>query len=111
MKELIDIDPLSGVQTWFDYDDETDTAAIFSIQDVEPHLDANKVLANDDDYSRKGIKKSFWHYAHIPAVVIEKWMREDGINVFNKDHEKAVMRKLNDPENRFLKTTVKRHAR
>lgn len=103
MKDLLDIDPLTGVETWHHYDPVTDATTIESRQDVEPFLEANKVLSNTD-YSQQGIKESWWHVASLPMVVIEKWKVEDGIDVFNKNHWNAVKRKLNDPENRFLRT-------
>jgi len=110
MKRILDYDPLSGITTTFDYIPETDTTVIHREQDVSLILDANKALQNDDDVTKKGIKKSWWHYAQIPNIVIEKWLNEHGVDVYNKDHQKKVFKLLNDPEYRYLKTTSKYHA-
>jgi len=108
-KRVLDYDPFTGMTTTFDYDYSTDTTLIGREQNVDILLDANKRLQLDTDYSKKGIKNEWWHYARIPCSIVEKWKNEFGIDVFNKDHERAVFRKLNDPEYRYLKTTAGFH--
>lgn len=110
MKRIVDFDPVTGITDTFDYDSETDTVYLGREQEVGHILDLNKRLQNDDDYSKSGIKEEFWHYARIPNVVAEKWLIEDGIDIFNKNHERKVFQKLNSPEYRWLKTTTKRHS-
>ena len=109
MKRLIDIDPLTGIQTWHHYDPLTDETVIHEIQDVEPYLERAKQLRNDEDYSKDGIKNSMWHYAHIPAIFVTKLLTEHGLDVFNKDHAKAVFKILNR-EYPALKTTRGTHV-
>ena len=109
MKRVIDYEPMTGITTTFEYDHASGTFTVGSIQDVGPLLERNKTLQLDTDYSKKGIKKDWWHYASIPNVIIEKWLNEDGINVYNKDHTKAVYKKLNDPAYKYLKTTTGFH--
>jgi hypothetical protein len=73
-------------------------------EDVEPHLEHNKALiSSEDKYARR--KSELWHAAHIPTSVIYKWLCEDGIDVFNPEHEDAVNKKLNSNEWRYLKTS------
>ncbi len=95
--------------TTFDYIPETDTTVIGREQDCSLILEANKALQNDESITQQGIKNSWWHYGQIPNIVIEKWKNEHGVDVFNKDHQKAVFRLLNQPEYRYLKTTTKMH--
>lgn len=109
MKRILDYDPFSGITTTFDYAPETDTTVLYREQDISHILDANKALQNNEQLTKDGIKNSWWHYAQIPNIVIEKWKNEHGVDVFNKDHEKAVYRLLNDPQYKFLKTTAKMH--
>ena len=108
-KRIVDYDPYTGMTTTFDYDYATDTTYIGRTQDTSLVLEVNKALQNDESYSKDGIKNDWWHYACIPSLIIEKWRNEFGIDVFNKDHEKAVYAKLNDPEYRYLKTTAGFH--
>ena len=109
MKRIIDYNPLTGISTWFEYHSETDMTVISRLQDVEPILELNKAKANDTDLTKRGFNESWWEYASIPNIVIEKWKTEFGIDVYNKDHWKAIFKKLNDPEYRYLKTTAKWH--
>jgi hypothetical protein len=108
-KRVLDYDPLTGMTTHFDYIPETDTTVISREQDVSTILDINKALQNNEQITKDGIKEGWWQYAKIPMIVIEKWINEHGVDVFNKDHQKAVFRLLNQPEYRYLKTTTKMH--
>lgn len=110
-KRIVDYDPFSGITTTMDYNAETDTTIVGREHpDVEPVLERNKILANDTESTRKGIKNDWWFYGHIPDILIEKWRTEEGIDVFNRNHEKRVWQKINSPEYRFLKTTMKMHT-
>jgi hypothetical protein len=109
LKRIVDYDPWSGITTTFSYDALTDDTTIYREQDVTAILELNKAQQNDEDYTKKGIKRDWWHYASIPNIIIEKWLREFGVNVYNKDHEPKVFKLLNQPEYRYLKTTTKFH--
>lgn len=76
-------------------------------QDCEPILERNKALANHET-NRAGYSpsKDFRRIGSIPAVIILKWLNEDGINVFDPNHQDAVLRKLRDPEWRYLRTAL-----
>ena len=102
-KRYLDTDPLTGIKSYHDYDHSTGVMHIQKVQDVEPILERNKALANTN-HSELGRKRSWWHCATVPNVVIEKWLSEEGINFYKKDHWPAVKRKLNDPEWRYLRT-------
>lgn len=106
MRKVFDYDPITGVTQYFHYDELTGGWGIESVQDVEPILEANKKLQNHETYSKDGIKNEFWHVATIPVVIQEKWLREDGIDIYNRDHWKKVKMKLNDPDYRYLKATT-----
>lgn len=116
MKRLLDRDPYTGITTWFHKDPVTGTIAIEEIQDVDPILEKNKTIQNLGsggamgltDYSRKGIKNGFWHAASIPTTLIQKWLLEEGINVFKQEDWPRVKRKLNDPEYKYLRTGLGR---
>ena len=108
-KRILDYDPFSRITRYFDYVPETDTSIVYSEQDVSLLLDANKSLANNDDLTKRGIKDGWWHYFTIPNIVIEKWLNEFGVDVYNKDHQKKVYSLLNQPEWKYLKTTAKMH--
>ena len=75
-------------------------------QDVEPILNQNKMRQNDglDGYSKS---RDLKQVASIPLVVAESWMKTDGVNwlqLTGSDREKYLRKKLNDPDNAFLRT-------
>jgi hypothetical protein len=107
--DLIDFDPLSGQAIHAEWKSDG-SFILHHSQDVRPFLERTKALQNDDDYTRKGFKEEWWHYASIPNVLIEKWKREKGVDLFNKAHRKKVFELLNDPEYRFLKATSRKHT-
>lgn len=87
--------------TRWQYDESEAVGVIHRIQDVEPILEENKRLMTlNDGYSPS---RELRRVATIPQVVVEQWMKE-GINIFDKNCREAVRRKLNDPENLFLRT-------
>jgi len=108
MKRLFDYDPMTGITQYFHYNENTGGWGIESIQDVEPFIERNKKLQNEQDYSKQGIKREWWHVATIPIVIQEKWLREDGIDIYNKDHWQKVKQKLNDPDWKYLRTSLGR---
>lgn len=72
-------------------------------QDVQPILEMNKKLYTEGDgYSPS---RTLRRVASIPFVVIERWINDEGINIFKKDHWNAVKKKLNDPDYLFLRTS------
>lgn len=87
--------------TRWQYDEGEKRGIITRSQDVEPYLEANKALYTyNDGYSPS---RELRRVASIPLVIVEQWMKE-GINIFDKNHREAIRRKLNDPENLFLRT-------
>ena len=112
MKRILDHDPVSGVTEVFQYDHMTGDVHITTEQDVSRILEQNKALANNEEYTKQGIKKEMWNYAHIPTVVQLKWLVKYGPenDPMKKGNEKLLFSLLNDPEWKYLKTTNKIHT-
>lgn len=108
MPSFFDYDPMTGVQTDFDYDEESGNVILQRSQDVQPLLDYNKRLANDG-LTDKGIKDSWWLYAKIPAIFQLK-MRAKGINVMDGRHFDRVIAEINT-NYPYLKTTQKNEGK
>lgn len=110
MKRLLDYDAQTLTSTFHDYDPLTDTTYIEEVQDVQPILERNKAIQNTggkgklSDYSRQGIKNSWWHTATIPNGVQMKWRQEHGVDIYNKNHWPKVRQLLNSPDYRYLRT-------
>jgi hypothetical protein len=109
MKRLLDFDPISHEAVTF-IDNNDGTFSLRHEQPVEAILDRNKAIANDEDFTKKGIKEDYWKYATIPNIVAYKWKKELGVDIFNRDHKKKMFQLINSPEYRYLKTTSKTHA-
>lgn len=108
MRRLLDFDPISREAVWWE-DKGDGIAELHHTQDVGYILEANKMMANEADYTKQGFKRDWWHYARIPNIIALKWLKEDGIDIWDKNHKKAVFKKLADPMFRYLKTTEKKH--
>lgn len=83
--------------------ENADSLTIVNEEDVEANLDSNKELYNDQD---KGWSKSreFRRVAHIPNILIEKWLIEEGVNVLLPENKQWLRRKLNSNEYLYLRT-------
>ena len=90
------------------YWDDVEGMTIKHSYDVTDIIESNKRRANASLDQRFG-NEMLHHFADIPNVVIEQWMKE-GLDVFSQDPsmKKAILRKIHDPEWRYLRTTVKK---
>jgi hypothetical protein len=101
-KRLLERDPLTGTERWFEYDPVTKECSIETVQDVEPILEMNKALqTHNDGYSKT---REWRRAASIPNTLIYEWLTKEGIDVYNADHWPAVVRKLDSIEYRYLRT-------
>lgn len=86
--------------------DTEDGAEIKSVTDVAPILERNKAMANHNDGWSPS--KELRRVGSIPFALIHKWLCEDGVNVLDAGHDPHaaayLMRKLNDPDYRHLRT-------
>jgi hypothetical protein len=76
---------------------------IRSLQNVDPIIDHNKEMMNHGDIASTigGLAR---RYAQIPLNIVYQWLVEDGLDVFDPDHQERLARKLNDPDYRYLRT-------
>jgi len=99
-ERLFDYDPASGMKTWFSSSDEDGETWRFRYeQDVSSTLDACKAAQNESFDKTQDM----WHAAHVPNIVIMKWMTEHGVDFYNPNHKDGVKRLLNSDEYRYLR--------
>lgn len=108
MSILFDIDPTTGVTQYFDYDPTKDEYQITSVQDTTALMEQLKQARNNPEIWQKGVKESWAHYASIPPV-IEMQLKAKGIDIYNQDQTKELMKEINT-NYPWLKTTTKRHG-
>ena len=102
------IDQSGDVSTYMGMDESTGNITIQTVQDVKPFLARMKALRGSADYTKKGIKEDWWHVCSIPSVVIME-LRNKGIDVFNKEDEKKMLKEI-QANYKFLMATEKRHV-
>lgn len=101
MAQLLDR-TIDGGAEFFHLDESESKITIRRTVDVEPRIEANKKLQGaGDGYTPS---RDLRRIASIPLGVVEMWRTVDGIDIYNRNHWKAVMRKLRDPDWRWLKT-------
>jgi hypothetical protein len=98
VKRLLDHDPLSGLTTWHNYDESSDTTILTHEQDAQPLLDACKRDSNHADRKLGAIA----HVASVPVGVQLEWVTKYGVRMWDPDHKPAVARLL-DGEYKHLK--------
>lgn len=75
------------------------TFVISASQDVEPILDRNKAMQSEKQ------RGDFRLIASIPAIFIEKWAKEEGVNYLRLDKQefaRLIAKKRRDPDYRDL---------
>ena len=108
-RRLIGVDSMTGLETYHEHDALTDKTRIIHIGETTAVIEQNKALANDNDYTKKGIKQEFWKYASIPAGIQVKFLVEHGVDVYNVNHGARLGKLLELPEYKYLKCTSGYH--
>src|SRR3990167_5311714 len=108
-ERLLSFDPLTGLSSHFSYDELTDTTTIRTSGDSTPYLERNKALANDTEFSKSGIKDGMWLYACFPPAVQVELLLNHGIDIYKREHGARLSEILEDPQYKYLKTTVGHH--
>ncbi len=107
MKRLLDYDAAAGISTWYEFDHAANEFTIATEQSssaLQIILDGNKAQQNAPELKRQGIRNSWMKAATIPNGVIEKWLREERVNLFRREDWPKVQGLLNSPDYRYLKT-------
>lgn len=90
---------------------ESGIVEVIHTQDVEPIIEQNKRDQADRDFlngfTENGDMK---HVARVPLIIWQTWWQEEctkrgrNIPMFGKEMNEVIRRRLNDPENKFLRT-------
>ena len=83
------------------FHEPTKEFAIEHIQDIQPLVDSNKNLQENDHLMSDELRLS----ARIPMTVYYEWKSKFGVDVFNPNHKEGVKKLLNSADYRYLKTT------
>jgi hypothetical protein len=84
------------------HDDGAGGLVVVREDDCQQILDWNRAMyAMNDGYSRS---RALRRAASIPPIVAELWLNRYGVNIYEPDHRKAVLRLLDSNEWLWLRT-------
>ena len=86
-------------RVFMDAHEGKDRIVIESTQDVEPIIETNRMLMNEEGSGTSSLwKKRQWvRVASIPNTVLEQWMQQ-GLNFYDPNDWPIIKRLLNDRE-------------
>jgi hypothetical protein len=96
-KRFLYHDKFTNIVHWSDYDPSTKQGIHIYEGDAEPHLEYSKVLRNDQEYSKRGIKSGMWHAAHYPPSVMIDMRVRFGVDCVNNPKEALEIAKVHYP--------------
>lgn len=104
-----EINPVTGAREDFYWDDQTKTLVQRSRSDVTAILENNKRRSNNTIDGRKfGGGQMMHHVADIPNSMIVKFRKEHGLDIFSPEDRPKILKLLDSPDYRHLKTTTAR---
>lgn len=95
-RRMLDTDPVTGITSWFQYHDDTDSFTIETVQEVDDVVEDNKRDFNDAEGTWRG---DMHKVASIPMALYTD-LKQQGII----DDPARFKKWLNDPGNRFFRT-------
>ena len=105
---LLEIKP-DGTEVWFKHDPiEKKNTISYKHPDVEPILEWTKALRLASEYTKKGIKRSWWHYFHMPAWLQVKLKFDHGVDPWDPNNKKKVFQVVEE-HYPWLKVTESKH--
>lgn len=102
-RRLISHDPIAGIRAYYEPEGKDGARIIHEYDDVDGVLDNNKLNYNHGN--PWNADRSWKKVATIPNSIITKWLLEEGIDFYNKDHWPKIRQKLNSSEWRYLRTS------
>jgi hypothetical protein len=75
------------------------------VQDVGGVIEACNELRNNED-KHQVRKEEFHHYARIPVIFVEQWMRENNITTMGKEITEIMFKKVNSDFSAFKATNT-----
>lgn len=105
-RRLIDRDPISGKEVWFDYDHSQDRMTITHSEDVTKAIEYCASLRQIPERTKKGIKNDLLHYAIIPEVIQLDMMNKHGVDFWDPAQKGKVYKLINTEYPKFKVTNI-----
>ena len=106
-----EFNPFTGAREDYFWDDDQGLT-VRNRYDVTDILESNKRRAAKTIDKRYG-KEMMHHVADIPLAVVMQFKQKHGVDIFSPDpaQKRKLLRLLDDPEYRYLKSTVRKLSR
>ena len=106
-KRLLDRDPLTGKETWFEYDHTTDTVQLTEKESVQHVLDYCANLRQlSGERTKKQIKNDWVHYAILPSTVQLEMKFKHGVDPWDKNDWAKRYQLINTEYSKFKVTDI-----
>lgn len=71
--------------------------------------DVTRLLNRNKNFQNSGLDgmsptRDWKQVASIPNIILEKWLKEEGLRYWDEEHKHRLLKKLDDPEWAFLRT-------
>ena len=84
---------------------DKDKLEVRTYQDLGPILDTNKSRQADSDFNNGYTEsRDMQHVASIPMIMLMIWAKEAGVDVYGREMNDIIRKKLNDPDYAYLRT-------
>jgi hypothetical protein len=102
-RKLISYNPDAGIAAYYEPEGRQGARITHEYDDVSGILDNNKLNYNHGN--GWNADRSMQKVATIPLSIANKWLLEEGIDIFRKEHWPKVKAKLNSSEWLYLRTS------
>lgn len=97
-RELLDIDPLTGIRQYFGWDEDGE----YIIDEIDRDL-TKSVIEQNKRIEGAGMGKELRLAASVPPEVQFEWLDKFGVEFWNPAHKDGVKRLLNSSDYRYLR--------
>jgi hypothetical protein len=105
--ELFDYDPVTGIRSFWEYNEDTGKGVFRREQDVSAVVDMATRIRNE--VSDKRLEDDYMHmYAMIP-VGVEMELMQKGISIYDPNNTRRLLEEINK-NYPYLKTTDRTHV-
>ena len=108
MPDFFSYDPLNGVTTYFDFDEDTGTSILTKHQDHRPFVDYAAKVRSEGNWNKRLADDYGEQYAIIPTIV-EMELLKKGINIHDPNCTKRLLEEINT-NYPYLKLTGRNHV-
>ena len=101
MPKTLYLDTSEGIVEHLIFDESERRNIVKRTSDITANIEHNKAEYQSRRQGREGLGEKV---ASIPLGVVLEWKEKYGVDIFDRNHQPAVTRLLNDPDYLYLRT-------